>query len=773
MTFARILLIACGVAATLPWPPHATAEDVAATAGLKLFRERVEPALKEHCYACHASEAKELKGGLRLDSRVAARRGGDTGAAVVPGKPAESLLLKAIKHQEGLEMPPDQPPLPAATIADFEKWIELGAADPREEGDADGAEWPDKARRHWAFQRVRKPAVPAVADPTWPATAIDAFILVGLEQNGWQPSPPASRAAMIRRVTFDLTGLPPTPEAVASFVADERPDSYDQLVDRLLASAEYGEHLAQHWLDVVRFAESEGYEYDRHVPDAWRYRDYVIDAFNVDKPFDEFVREQLAGDELNAQDHAALAATIFFRLGPVRRNAGNPDIALSRNEVLTERTDIIGAALLGLTVGCARCHNHKLEPISQRDYYRLQAYLAATQEHNVVLAGAEEQQVWEIETKRIKDEMQRMQKVARLTTGEERIALQAQLDALEDQLPAPLPTIPAIANDFSQRTPIYVLRRGVWEHKGDPVGARPLSILTDHELAELPADEAHPRTQLAIWLTDPQHPLVARVIVNRLWQQHFGTGLVSTANDFGTHGAPPSHPELLDWLAASLVENGWQLKPLQRAIVLSNTYRQASGATTRDAVQRDPENRLLARFPRRRLSAEELRDAMLAVSGRLNSKSGGPSVITPVDPDLVKSLYKPSQWQIARQADEFNRRSIFLLAKRNLRLPFMEVFDGPALLTSCARRQTSTHAPQALELLNGALSNDLAAAFAERLHAECGNNHEQIVVRAFLLALGRLPSGQERTTSLAFLQVGPLREFALAVFNLNEFVYVR
>lgn len=749
-----------------------TAAEEPTAAGLRLFRERIEPVLIERCYACHSGEAKELQGGLRLDSREAIRQGGDSGAAVSPGKPRESLLLNALRHQNGYEMPPKQPKLPDAMIANFEKWIELGAPDPREGKPHDREEWPPEARTHWAFQPVSRPPLAATKDSSWSRTAVDAFVLQKLEARAWQPARAASTANLVRRVTFDLTGLPPTPEAIQTFENDATPDAYERFVDRLLASPHFGEKAAQTWLDAVRYAETEGYEYDRHVPDAWRYRDYVVDSFNRDKPYDQFLSEQIAGDEQSPHDHEALAATIFFRLGPVRRNAGNPDIALSRNEVLTERTDIIGSAILGLTVGCARCHNHKLEPISQRDYYCLQAYLAATDEHNISLAGAAEQERWEAETKRIKEEMQRIHKVARLKTGEERIKLQAQVDALEDQLPPPLPTIPSTWNDFPKRTPIHVLRRGEWEKKGAAVGPRPLSVLVSKEVGELPADVRNPRTQLAQWITQPEHPLTARVIVNRIWQQHFGLGIVKTANDFGLNGEAPSHPELLDWLAASLVANQWRLKSLHRTLVLSAAYRQASDGAGESVVEADPENRLLARYSRRRLSAEELRDAMLMTAGRANLDVHGPSVMPPVDKELVKQLYKPAQWQPPQLASEANRRSIYLIAKRNLRLPFMEVFDGPALLTSCARREASTHALQALELLNGECSNELATAFAERLQAECGGDPEQIVARAFWLGLGRGPSAAERAASLAFLESSPLREFALAIFNLNDFAYV-
>ena len=759
---------------------------------LRFFRDKIEPVLKTHCYECHSGQAKEIKGGLRLDSRPAVLLGGDSGAAVIPGKPDESLLIQAIRH-DGLEMPPEKPQLAAAVVADFVKWVDSGAADPRE-GESSVAGNPEApaAKAHWAFQPVRRVPLPGVRDVAWLRSPIDAFVLAKLEERNWSPSPPASRGELIRRLSFDLTGLPPSPDEAAAFAADESPDAYERLADRLIASPRFGERQAQDWLDVVRYAETEGYEYDRHVPDAWRFRDYCVASFNGDKPYDQFVREQIAGDELGPQDHGLLTASIFHRIGPVRRNAGNPEIALSRNEVLTERTDIIGTAFLGLTIGCARCHNHKLEPITQKDYYRLQAYLAATEEHNVSLASAAEQEAWDGETKRIKEQMDAIKKVARLATGQERVKMQAQLEALEDSLPAPLATIPATANDFAKRTAIHVLKRGMWEQKLEPVGPRPPSVLVSHEMPELAADVSNPRTQLAEWIAGADNPLTGRVMVNRLWQHHFGTGLVKTANDFGLRGETPSHGELLDWLAAELVGGGWELKRLHRRIVTSAAYRQGirggEGARGRGGEDQpsptpplspspslpsaDPENRLLSRFPRRRLSAEELRDAMLAASGRLDLQAGGSSIMVPVDKELVDLLYKPSQWQVAADASQHQRRSIYLIAKRNLRLPFLEAFDAPPMLTSCSRRQSSTHAPQALEMLNGKLADELATAFAERLARECGDERDRIVARAYELALGRAPTQRERQLSLEFLRDQPLREFALAIFNLNDFAYV-
>lgn len=740
----------------------------------RFFAERIEPVLVAECYRCHSAEADEVSGGLRLDSQSGLLRGGDSGPAVDLQHAEASLLLQALRHEGGLEMPPDRAPLASEVIADFEKWIELGA--PHSQTDAAAVDRsPDAFRNHWSFQPVRKPAVPRVEDIDWVRTPVDAFLLSALEQRGWRPAPEAARSDLIRRVTFDLTGLPPAPQDVQAFVSDPSPTAYEDLVDRLLASPHYGERWGQHWLDVVRYAESEGYEYDRHLPDAWRYRDYVIDSLNRDLPYDAFVIEQLAGDELAPDSYEHQSAAIFHRLGPVRRNAGNPELAFSRNEVLTERTNIIGEAFLGLTVGCARCHNHKFEPISQRDYYRLQAYVAATEEHNIVLASEAELAANAAQTEAIQAQIARLREQAQGETGATQAQLQADIAALEAQLPPPPPTVPGIRNDFEHFSPVHVLRRGVWENKGEVVGPRPLSVLTPLDQPELPADAPQPRAELARWLTDPQHPLTARVIVNRLWQHHFGVGLVATPSDFGTHAAPPSHPQLLDWLAATFIERGWHWKPLHRAVVLSAAYRQSHRSPCEaEYASADPDNHLVWRFSRRRLSAEELRDAMLAAAGRLNHKLGGPSVMTPVDPELVALLYKPSQWQVTPDASEHDRRSIYLIAKRNLRLPFMEVFDAPTLQTSCPQRAASIHALQALELMNGRIANELAQAFADRLQRDTAGNADpaDVVLRAYALALGRSPTPAELELSLAFLREQPLSEFALALFNLNDFLYV-
>ncbi len=524
---------------------------------------------------------------------------------------------------------------------------------------------------------------------------------------------------------------------------------------------------------MVRFAETEGFEYDRPIPGAWRYRDYVIKAFNDDKPFDRFVLEQLAGDEIEPGNHECLAAAGFHRLGPIRRNAGNKKVAMSRNEVLTEMTDALGSVFLGLTVGCARCHDHKFDDIPQKDYYRLQAFLAAAHEHNLVLADPQVQADWTARTEKIQAQVRQLQKQLEKTKGDEKRAGQEKVVQLQRSLPEPLPTVNTVRNISAERTPIHVLKRGDPQRQGVRVGPRPPGLFLPDAAAEFPADLANPRTRLARWLTDPAHPLTAWVWVNRVWQYHFGRGLVATPNDFGANGSQPTHPELLDYLAEAFVRSGQRTRAIHRLILLSSTYRQASAGTDAVASRRlDPENRLLWKFPRRRLAAEEVRDAMLATSGRLNGRQGGPAVVVPVESDLVELLYDPTQWKVTPQRSEHDRRSVYLLAKRNLQLPFFQAFDQPDAQVSCPRRESSTHTLQALELLNGKLSNRLAEVFAARLVRECGDNRARQVDRAFRLAVSRAPTAQERAIALEFLAGQPLKEFCLALFNLNAFLYV-
>ena len=634
-------------------------------------------------------------------------------------------------------------------------------------------------RRHWAFQKRSKPVVPAFADPkdqAWGKGPLDAFILARLKKDSLAPSPAADRQTLIRRVSFDLTGLPPSPAQVAAFVKDRSPDAYAHLVDRLLASPHYGERWGQHWLDVVRFAETDGFEYDTHRRDAYRYRDYVIRAFNNDKPYDRFLVEQLAGDEIAPKEDETLIAAGFNRLGPLRKNAGNQEVASSRNEVLTEMTNIVGSALLGVTLGCARCHDHKFDPFKQSDYYRMQGFFAATHENNVPKATPEEEASWKAKIDPIETEIKQTRLSMKGKKDDERQAIMKKLEELEDSKPEPPPSLFSVKDDPEHRSEIRLLSRGDYQNKGDKVAMRPLGILLADNAPELPESTEKPRAELARWLTDPENPLTARVMVNRIWEYHFGRGIVATPNDFGRMGERPTHPELLDYLANEFVAGGFSVKHVHRLILMSNTYRQASGA----ANEKDPDNKLLSKFHRRRLEAEEIRDAMLAAGGDINEKAGGPSVIVPIDAELVKALYKPSQWAPAKDPADYERRSVYLIAKRNLRLPFMEVFDAPDLQVSCPRRESSTHAPQALEMLNGTLANRQAKTLSQRLARDAGKSHRKQIDLAYELIAGRAPKPTELQLALKFLDTNskslgedPAREqFALAMFNLNAFLYV-
>ena len=630
-------------------------------------------------------------------------------------------------------------------------------------------------RRHWAFVKRAHPDVPTFRDPAdraWIKTPVDAFILARLKKEGLKPSPAADRATLIRRVSFDLTGLPPTPAEIAAFVADRSPNAWEKLVDRLLASPHYGERWGQHWLDVVRFAESDGFEYDTHRRDAWRYRDYVIRAFQNDKPYDRFLQEQLAGDEIQPAEDETLIASGFNRLAPLRKNAGNQEVASSRNEVLTEMTNIVGSALLGVTLGCARCHDHKFDPIRQSDYYRMEGFFASAYANDIVRATPAEQADWKARNEKYSAEMKQLRAQMRQAQGNERALLQEKVEDLQDKISSALPSLFSVKDEPEKRTEIHLLARGDYDKKGDRVSMRALGVLLPDDSPELSENTAKPRAELAKWVADPDNPLTARVMVNRIWHYHLGRGIVATPNDFGRMGERPTHPELLDYLANEFVSSGWSVKRIHKLILMSSTYRQASADQNRAGHDKDPDNKLLWHFSRQRLEAEEIRDAMLAVSGKLNEKAGGPSVIVPIDPDLVHALYKPSQWAVTPDKAEHNRRSVYLFAKRNLRIPFLEVFDAPDAQVSCPRRESSTHAPQALEQLNGDFANRMADAFSERLETEAGKDHARIVDLAYRLAAGRAPNLKEKQLALEFLKNQPVREFALAMFNLNAFLYV-
>jgi hypothetical protein len=722
----------------------------------------------------------------------------------------------------------------------------------------------DADRAHWSFRKLIRPTVPAVRDPSWVCTPVDAFVLARLEQAGLRPAPSADRATLLRRVTLDLTGLPPTPEELHAFLDDPEADAYERVVERLLASPHYGERWAQHWLDVVRYAESNGYEADGERPHAYGYRDYVVRAFRSDLPYDRFLTEQLAGDLLapgqDPRRHAdEWMATGFNRCGPIHVVGGNTDPEVNRQEVLTEMTTAVGSALLGLTLGCARCHDHKFDPVSQRDYYRLQAFFAAAQPKDVDIATPEERADHDRRTGELNAQLAPLRRQAgaieapyrsRLveakkallepryrealaTEPEKRTPEQAKLAAdaeplvkvnwdelvdaltpadrerrtllrsrihdLEAQLPPPAPQAWAIA-DGQPAPATYVLKRGDPKRKGDRVEPAFPHVLVPEGADNTP----HDRLDLARWLTSPEQPLLARVLVNRVWQHHFGRGLVATPNDFGRRGLPPSHPELLDWLACAFRERGWSIKHVHRLLVLSNTYRQDSRPPdSAEARRTDPDNRLLWHTNRQRLEGEVLRDSILAVAGTLNRAVGGPMVRVPLEPAVYELIFTEGErdglWHVTPDTRQHTRRSLYLFAKRNVRLPLFEAFDQPDTLTSCPVRPVSTFAPQALILLNGPLLQAQSRAFAVRLRRECGPDPARQVERAYLLALARPPHPGEAATARQFLaeqadwlhtrrQLQPatdlpegadpfegaaLTDFCLALLNRNEFVYVR
>jgi Protein of unknown function (DUF1553)/Protein of unknown function (DUF1549) len=660
-----------------------------------------------------------------------------------------------------------------------------------------------RQRDFWSFQKVKEPAPPAVQNRAWVRTPIDQFVLAKLESKGIAPSPPADRITLLRRATFDLTGLPPTPEEIDAFVADQSPQAFEKVVDRLLASPRYGERWGRHWLDLARFAESEGFKSDEPRPNAWRYRDYVIQSFNADKPYDRFVQEQIAGDEMWPNDLQARVATAFNRHYPDESNARL--LEQRRQEILDDITDTVGATFMGLTYGCARCHNHKFDPILHADYYRLQAFFAntAADDHIAMLSPDQladyrrRKASWEEKTapvrekitallKPVKDsvskeyfdkyppEIQAMilkpqpqrspfeqqmawkarpylemtdEDAAKQLKGDKKKAyeeLRSELAAFKDLDPGELPEGIGMKDLGSVAPSTHVLAVGVWERKLQEVQPGFLTLL-DPEPAKVvpPADgqTTGRRTALAKWLTSPENPLTPRVMANRIWHYHFGKGIVGTPSDFGVMGERPSHPELLDWLSSEFVRSGWSMKHMHRLIMLSATYQQSS-AERKDTAEADPSNRLLWAYPRHRLEAEAVRDSSLYVSGLLNLKEGGPSVY----PELPNGMGGPrGGWKVSAQEDR-NRRSVYIFVKRNARYPMLEVMDMPDTHESCSRRSVTTTAPQALTMLNDKVILDWAESFAARALAS-----KDPVDRAFRLAYSRPPDPWEKDTVATFL----------------------
>ncbi|WP_165247365.1 PSD1 and planctomycete cytochrome C domain-containing protein [Paludisphaera soli] len=729
------------------------------------FERSVRPVLIERCASCHGGPAKskagadgrkvKVRGGLDLTSRAAILEGGDSGPAILPGNVEDSLLVRAVRYHDEPRMPPDRR-LDDADIQALSRWIEQGAPWPGSaEGEAPETETaaPDPSggldieagRAHWSFRPLADPPVPEVRDRDWPASPIDRFVLAKLEEAGRTPGPPASRRAFVRRVSFDLTGLPPTPEEVEAFEADPAPEAeaVARLVDRLLASPRYGERWGRIWLDLVRYADTAGETADYPVPEAYRYRDYVIDAFNADLPYDRFLAEQVAGDLLAADGRAreSLIATGFLAVS--RRFGFDPQ---NYHHLTIEDTiDALGKSVLGLTVACARCHDHKFDPIRQADYYALYGVFASTR---YPFPGGEE-------TKRPRDFVP--------------------LPPTPGAAPGTAELAYAVA-ESPEPADARIQRRGDPTNLGAAVPRGFPAVLVAAGTPSVAAGSG--RRELAAWLTDRDNPLTYRVLVNRVWQHHFGRGIVASASNFGVKGSPPSHPELLDWLALRFLDDGLSIKALHRRILLSAAYRTASGTPD----EADPENVRLARFNRRRLDAEEIRDALLSVSGTLDPSRGGPHPFPPVD-----------QWGYTQHAPFLaaypsDRRSVYLMTQRLRRHPFLGLFDGADPNSSTEARGATTVPTQSLFFLNDPVVHRAAEALADRLLAEAADPAAR-VDRAFRLALGRPASAAEVDRMREHLEAcradlagdGEPAEtldrrawasLARVLFGTNEFVYV-
>ncbi len=780
-----------------------------------VFNQKIRPVLDKNCAACHS--ASNSSGGLNMASLDLLLSGGKHGAAIAPGDPKQSLLLQYVRGERTPKMPMGGTLDPAAIDTLSAAIAGMKAA-------------PASAKKHdpyldWLLHKPSVPAVPAVQNAAWVKNPIDAFVLAKLEAKNLHPAPAATKRALLRRVYFDLIGLPPTPAELDAFESDASPDAYEKIVDKLLADSRYGERWGRHWLDLARFAESDGFAIDGERPTAWRYRDYVIRSFNQDKHYDTFVKEQLAGDEMqggNRSEH--LVAMGFLRMGTWEADA-NFKTQL-RQDVLNELTGTVGQVFLGFTVGCARCHDHKYDPIPQRDFYRLQAFFAPMRvedraapytdpEHPHLMKANQRQYEDEseeaadalkkIET-RLKEKYNSAHKKADAEpepkkggdfmkalkdvkdtsfTAEERkewteagdrsrrfteLALRFRPLAysVSDVVP---PQVPSLADT-------YVLAGGDLGNKGEKVDPGfPQAVVGNANPATIPfaGGSSGRRTALADWIASPDNPLTSRVIVNRLWQHHFGEGIVRTPSDFGINGERPSHPELLDWLATQLVANKWSLKSIHRLMVTSNAYRQSTeNPEYQKYAEADPKNQLLWRMNWLRLEGETIRDSVLAASGQLQKSDGGPGVFVSVPAD-VASGFEFFKWFPSSEKEQA-RRTIYTFQRRSVMNPMIEVFDGANMSEVCSRRSATVVPTQAFSLMNSEFMNQESKHFADHVIEFAGPDRKKEIDRAFELALGRLPSDSERGKAEQLLGNLPSRDamarLGLVLFNLNEFLYL-
>ena len=779
----------------------------AAPSAEDLFVETIQPTLKQQCLGCHGEANTFAK--LDLRTRDGAINGGQRGPAIISGDPGSSLLVSAIDHAGDLQMPPggEEKQLSADIRLAFREWIRSGA--PYVEAET-ASNWDFEEADLWAFRSVGKVQLPtAGVDPAMVRTSVDNFVLAKLAEHGLKPAPSTDKVTLIRRVTYDLTGLPPTPEEVEAFVNDNSPEAYKTLVDRLLDLPRYGERWGRHWLDVTRYADTAGYSNDFERPNAWRYRDYVIRSFNEDKPYDQFVLEQVAGDELFPDNPDAIIGTGFLRSGPWE-HTGMAVAAVSRQLFLDDVTHHVGQSFLGLTLGCARCHDHKFDPIPTKDYYRLQAVFSRT-------AFARRPLDFLPRESTVGFEVGRRPFEARIATLERRMrdlheaARQRLAEAKGHEAAASAgSSILQRYMDKEEAELLKLLRKRVTMHKLSILRFEPLAMTVSNGLVpewetvaarnsymkpaeyldakthvlvggdiQAPDQEVAPgvleaieryadfpspeipdglegrRSALAKWIVNPRNPLTARVMVNRIWQYHFGRGLAANPNNFGKMGKKPSHPELLDWLAGFFVDQAWSVKAVHRVILLSNAYQRASAHPNQaDAEAKDPENLYLSHFSPRRLEAEELRDSMLSVAGELSEMTGGPGTYPQINNDValqprhamgtLRPIYESEPTRRRR-----NRRSIYGFQQRSLIDPMVEVFNGANPDLTCERRESSTVPTQAFALLNSEQSRDMALIMATRL-AEV--SPDQRIDAAFQLAFGRQPDGDELAWTREFLE---------------------
>ena len=763
----------------------------------------VKPIFAEHCTRCHGPQKQSS--GLRLDTAAFAMQGGNSGPVIVPGKSAESRLMKAIRSETGApSMPAGGSKLSPEKIIHISKWIDQGAKAPANEKTQ-----PAARPSHWAFQPVKRPVEPAVRNEQWVRNPIDRFVLARLEKDHIAPSPEADRVTLIRRLYLDLIGLPPAPADVDAFLKDDKPGAYERVVDKLLASQHYGERWGRHWLDLARYADSNGYSIDA-ARSIWPYRDWVIEALNNDMPFDQFVIEQMAGDLLPNAGPKQIVATGFHRNTPINQEGGI-DVEMFRVESIVDRVNTTGAVFLGLTVGCAQCHDHKYDPLTQREYYQLFAFLNQDDEPTFELGTPEQVALKKKITKErtaLEKQFKALDKITDATveawqgklTPEMRAGLPKEIDHIvgiavngrdEHQRETILTYVRNLEKTrhaiggiterlpFSALAHVHVLntRNRLEERLTDlknrepnvptslVLKARPTprttnvllggdfvrkGVKVDSRTPEwMPNVAGGSRLDFARWIAHPDNPLTPRVTVNRLWQGHFGLGIVETENDFGTQGTPPTHPELLDWLASEFVRLKWSQKALHKLIVCSATYRQSSKARSELALK-DPRNRLLARMPRLRLEAEVVRDVALAASGLLNPNVGGPSVFPPQPDGVFVFTQVPRVWKASSGMDRF-RRGMYTWFWRSAPHPGLTAFDAPDATMTCTRRNRSNTPLQALTLLNDEAYYEFAAGLAYRVRAECRGDEAALIEYLFRLCLGRGPSVPESSRLVRLL----------------------